>query len=160
MATRGNKSATNKYTNHNIKNDYITNNLIDSSMLLDENTFDRDDKNIYKYIKSHMQIKKLPYKVKTNESTNGGKVSGNKFIIYKRPESQNLSMAMAYEHMNYIEDFHRMHSNIKDLAKNKATIKLESKKKQKVAVTAKKQKNKNKRSATPGVTLPQHYMEC
>lgn len=101
MEKRGNKSAVSKYVNHNFKNDYITSNLIDSSMLLDENTFDRDDKNIYRYIKSHMQMKKLPYKVKSNETTNGGKMSGNKFIVYKRPESQNMSMVNAYEHMNY-----------------------------------------------------------
>ena len=44
--TRVNKSATNKYASHNLKNEYITNNLIDSTMLVDENTFDRDEKNI------------------------------------------------------------------------------------------------------------------
>lgn len=157
MERRENKTSTNKYLNHNLKNEYITNNLIDNSMLLDENTFDRDEKNIYKYIKSHIQMKKLPYKVKPHENSNGGKLSGNKFIVYKRPESQNLNMAIAYDHMNYLEDLQKMH-NIKDIVKNKGSLKFETKKK-KVAVTAKKQKFKNKRSATPGVSLPQHYIE-
>ena len=52
-----------------------------------------------------------------------------------------------------------MQSNIKDIVKNKGSFKFDSKKK-KVTVTAKKQKSKNKRSATPGVSLPQHYIEC
>ena len=109
-------------------------------------------------IKNHTQIKKIPYKAKSHESTNGNKYAGNKFIVYKRPESQNLSMAMAYDHMSYIEDLQKMHNNIKDIVKSKGGIKFDSKRK-KVAVPTKKQKNKNKRSATPGVSLPQHYIE-
>lgn len=56
---------------------------------------------------------------------------------------------MAYEHM-YMEDLQKIHNNIEDAMRGKVNLKFEAKRK-KVG----QKKKKNKRSATPGLSI--HY---
>lgn len=56
---------------------------------------------------------------------------------------------MAYEHINYIEDLKKMHTNIEELMKNKNNIKFEIKKKNKLW----RKEEKDQRSSTPACAI-------
>lgn len=129
-----------------LKNGYTSNNFIENSLLMEDSSFDKEDRSLQKYIKNTDSQRKAPTKLKAGEGA-----KPNKFVSYKKPD-KNLSMA--YEHFNYIEDLQKMHNNIEEIIRNKGNMKFEAKRKKAVSGN----KKKNKRSATPGLSLPQNYM--
>ena len=114
-------------------------------------------KHTNKIIKRQHNIQKGNGKIRTSVDTvaKNTKHMGNKFIQMKRPETQHKNLYAAYEQMSYLEDFHKMHNNIEEMMKHKHNLKFEAKKKKTNANV--KKSNKNKRSATPALSMAQGY---
>lgn len=148
------KSSINRQANNSyVKNGVTTHSLLDSSLIMEEGSYDKEDKNFLRFMKKHTaNIKKVNTKLKAPEHTKSSKISSNKFMLYKRPESGNKSLMHAYEQMSYIEDFQKMHNNIEEFMRNKGNLKFDAKRKK--AATGQKKK-KPKRSATPGLSVYQ-----
>lgn len=150
---RGKKGVSNRQSAQaSMKNGLTSHNFLDSS-IMEDNSFDNNDKVWKKFMKkSNCLIRKANNKLKAADAARGNKGSNSKFMVYKRPES---STKMAYENMSYIDDLQKMHNNVEELMKNKANLKFDNKKRK---VSAGSKKKKNRRSATPALSLPQHYL--
>ena len=134
----------------------LSQNMMDNSLLMEDNSYDKEDKTLKKIMKKYQgNIRKTNPKLRVNNGVQGNKKHSNKFTVFKRPESTNKNMHMAYEHMNYIEDLNKMHNNIEDMMFNKSNMKFEQKRKK---VSGGKKSRKGKRSATPGLTAPPQYL--
>lgn len=143
-----NRQANNSY----VKNGVTTHSFLDSSLVMEEGSYDKEDKNFLRFMKKHTaNIKKENTKLKAPEHMQkSSKISSNKFTLYKRPEAGNKSLMQAYEHMSYIEDFQKMHNNIEEFMRNKVNLKFDAKRKK---VVSGQKKKKPKRSATPGLSV-------
>lgn len=156
-AERSKKGSATRHNNSMIaKPDFYPNNMPDGNMIFEDPSFDQDDRNLKIFAKKHPNMPKMQSKVKTSyENFKTAKVNGSKFNIVKGSDSQQKSLLVAYEHPNYLEDFHRMHQNIEEMMKNKHNLKFDQKKKKAGLL---KKKSKHKRSATPALSMAQGYL--
>jgi hypothetical protein len=140
---RSKKNSINRIPNNSfVKGSMTAHGFMDSSILKENPSFDKDDQTLIRFMKKHScNIKKTNEKLKMQ---NYNSKQSNKFSIYKNPSSKQ-NIPMPYDHMSYIEDLQKMHSNIEDLMKPKVNSKLDAKKRK--AVSSKKKKHR--RSATP-----------
>ena len=123
----------------------------------DDISFDKDEKAYKKFLKRQQNIQKGNAKIWiSSDNQKAGKHLGNKFMMIKRPEPQNKNLYAPYEQTNHFDDFRKMHNNIDDIMKYKNNLKLDSKKKKVIPAT--KKLRKYKRSATPGISMPQGYV--
>lgn len=140
---RSKKSSMNRIPNNSFAKGSITaHGFVDSSILKENPSFDKDDQTLIRFMKKHScNIKKTNEKLKMQ---NYASKPSSKFAVYKNPASKQ-NVPMPYDHMSYIEDLQKMHSNIEDLMKPKLNSKLEAKKRKAVA----SKKKKHRRSSTP-----------
>lgn len=117
----------------------VQNGVGDGAIVFDDASFDKDEKLSKRLIK---RLNQKPGRVRASMDTS----------LNNKPKHKNLHVQ--YEHMNYLEDFHKMHSNIEGMMKQKHNLKMDSKKR---AVAGTKKRRKNKRSATPALAMAQGY---
>lgn len=156
---RSKKSSVNRHHNNSVlsKLEFPHQKGLENSFLMGDKSFDRNDKAFQKFIKQQVSKQnKSITKMRINTIKQAAKVPNNKFSLIKRPDAFHKNLYKAYEHMNYFQDLNKMHSNIDDIMKeNKHIMKYDTKKNKMVGIT---KKGKFKRSATPGLSVPQSQL--
>jgi len=130
--------------------------IIDNTLFAEDISYDKEEKALKKFMKKN-NLRKAAAKIRiNNDSIKANKHQGSKFMLVKRQDANFKNLQMPNEHMNYLEDLRKMHTNIEEVIQNKNNFKFEAKKKRMGSAT--KKNKKNKRSATPALSVPKGYL--
>lgn len=155
-----------KYTSQQIpafnKDVLVSQSLIESHITNDGSSFDRDEIFRHKLMKKNLGIaKKGEVKLQMSSLNKNiiSKKTGNKFMMYKRPEPTTVNKPITYDQLNYIDPSYKFHNmSVDGSLFRKSSYQLDKKRKAKVITTQKQNKNKQKRSATPSLLAPQQMI--
>ena len=155
----------NNYVNNKLfnysKEGAISKSLAESRILTEGTSFDREEVLRHKVFKKNLGMAKkgeVKLQMAPQNKSIINKKSGSKFVMYKRPENNQLSKNLPYDQIGYIDHNYKYNNISMDRGNfRKGSYQIDKKRQAKV-ITTQSKKGKHKRSATPSLSVPQHIL--